>query len=1185
MSTAAPVNSDSNPVHRTIQDINGDQPIRIAVRLHDPTPVMVHITAITASGTTLLYATRCYVPSGVLRDEVLLVPTDATEDADGDGWSAPTHVDATCRDPGPGSTGVACDIGLCAATEAGDCNDTAAAAPPVNCALPANQTMGPCIYPGAPAVCGDGIDQDCRSNGLPGGSRDEACGDMDGDGVNACGPAGGVCDCNDNDPAIYPAATDVCGNGIDEDCSGEPGGMGAFCDADGDTYPSNVDCDDMNPAVHPGGLSLERCVTSGSTCTCDGIDNNCNGLTDEDASCQSPDLDGDGSDACAAGVTDCGSCDCNDCDSGIHPGATDVCGDTIDEDGVGGDMPCPAGDADHDGFAAGGDCNDADVHVHVDAPENCTTTASESCGTMSCPASVDVDMDGFAAASVGGTDCSDSDAMVNAWATEMCNGLDDDCDGDADEVLDPANQTGCVTDPSCPGGSRCPVHFDTNIHHCGGCRRECNPGTTLVADQCVADACSCTTNPGGAACAVGSTCCGTTDGMGNPVTFPGCFDTDTATQNCGGCGNVCDPTTADSCAGGRCVCGGTGAACGVGQTCCGGQCVNLATDTLHCGRCDRVCGPRTACNAGTCGCDDPTTHGDCSPADIGQPGGNGCETDLLTDANFCGTCAQSCLDEHVATGTCSGGACTIGTCQTLYGDCNGGAGNGCETSLSTTGNCGACGNVCNPMNANAVCNVAGSTASCGYGTCTGTFESCDSNVMNGCETSLRATGTCGACTTDCNVNVRNATPTCSAGGACDYSGSCAAGTSDCDSTRANGCEPFATTHCGAACTNCSSTVLNASGPMCTGGGTCGFASCNAGATNCDGNAANGCETWNTMRCGAGCTNCTTAVSHGTGIACSGGGACTFSGCASGYIDCDGMITLGCEQAQDATHCGAACTNCMSLPNVAATTCSGGGTCTVTSCRAGFLDCTAAAGCEQTEDTSHCGSGCTNCTTIPNVTGLGCTSGSCTYSGCAGGFVDCTAAAGCETAQDATHCGATCVNCNTMLPNATTSCGGGTCTLVSCNAGFRDCTAAPGCETPQDIMHCGASCTNCTTTVLNVATVTCGGSGTCGFSGGCTGNACNADGMATNGCEGTQSPTACGPTCATDCTTGFMHGSAGCSGGACTVASCSGMFANCDGTISNGCETMTAGDDADCCGAMCAGATTCMGSATTGYSCM
>jgi hypothetical protein len=1126
MAAEAVINTSNEPVHRTIAEINADQPIRVAVHLHNPTPVMVHIVAVTASGSTTLYATRCYDPTGVVRDEVLLVPTDATSDADGDGWPNAMHFDSQCRDPDGNTTptGVACHAGLCPAHIGADCNDMASATP-VDCAM-TGRTAGMCIFPGAAAICGDMIDQDCRWNGLM-GSRDEPCGDMDMDGYQACNatqsPTSGTCDCNDMDPHIHPHATGACGVGIDWGCTG----MVLFCDADMDGFASNVDCNDNDPFIHPGPITLEACDPTASAamctanhapchvnamggCGCDGVDNNCNGLIDEHPSCRSPDLDGDGHNACSAGVTDCASCDCNDCDSGIHPGAMDFCGDGIDEDGIGGDMACAAGDTDRDGYTGGQDCMEGNPRIHLDAPENCTTAASESCGTMSCPAPNDADMDGFQSSAHMGTDCNDMDAHVNAWANfvsitapyatamhadgavmtfahELCNGVDDDCNGINDEVLDPMNRTGCVTDPACTGGSsRCVVDFGNSIHHCGHCRNECNPGTTLVADACAAGACSCSANAaaGHPACAVGSTCCAL-DAMGHAVAHPGCFDTQTAPENCGACGITCDPNTADSCAGGHCVCGATGAACTAGQTCCGGACVDLTNDVNHCGSCTRACGANTTCSSGSCACDS-ATHGDCN-GNIGMAGGDGCETDLSSNAQHCGSCSTSCTSQHVATGSCVSSACTIGTCATLYADCNTSPADGCEVDLRQLTSCGACGTSCMAMHANAQCIVSGSTASCGYGMCTAPYGDCDSMPANGCETSLRTLTTCGGCTTNCNsVPFQNTTgPVCTATGQCDYT-SCNSMFSDCDGNRMNGCEAaWSPSQCGSACTSCTSMTLHTTGPICSATGACDYTMCAAGASDCDGVRTNGCELYAAAHCGPTCTACTSAMLHATGLSCTAGGTCDYTTCSATFLDCDTNRANGCEATQSTTLCGASCTNCMmNVANATGVSCGGGGNCNYTSCNTGFVDCDGnrANGCETPADVSHCGSTCADCTmTVQHASGVACSAG-------------------------------------------------GMCTYTACNSGFADCSATPGCETTADASHCGMACVNCTT--------------------------------------------------------GFSNGSTSCSAGGMCNATCLSGFGNCDGIFNNGCETVTLGDAADCCGSRCNGGTPmCVATATGAYVCM
>jgi Putative metal-binding motif len=120
----------------------------------------------------------------------------------------------------------------------------------------------------------------------------QTCTDADGDGYSIEGGSCGPMDCNDNDPMVHPGATEICTDGIDNNCNNltdaaDPNAAGCpvvnCTDSDGDGYAIEggvcgpVDCDDANPALNPG--AIEICD--------DGIDNNCDASIDSvDATCQ-----------------------------------------------------------------------------------------------------------------------------------------------------------------------------------------------------------------------------------------------------------------------------------------------------------------------------------------------------------------------------------------------------------------------------------------------------------------------------------------------------------------------------------------------------------------------------------------------------------------------------------------------------------------------------------------------------------------------------------------------------------------------------------------------------------------------------------------------------------------------------------------------------------------------------------
>ena len=130
--------------------------------------------------------------------------------------------------------------------------------------------------------------------------------DDDGDGLTE---AEG--DCDDTQPAINPMATDLVGDGIDQNCDDVDG-----TDGDSDGHPSTVsgcdDCDDTDLYTFPGAIEIWY----------DGIDQGCIGggwLGDSDQ-------DGDGFDA--DGLE--GGTDCTDVDPTVNPQSIEINGDTKD---------------------------------------------------------------------------------------------------------------------------------------------------------------------------------------------------------------------------------------------------------------------------------------------------------------------------------------------------------------------------------------------------------------------------------------------------------------------------------------------------------------------------------------------------------------------------------------------------------------------------------------------------------------------------------------------------------------------------------------------------------------------------------------------------------------------------------------------------------------------------------------
>jgi hypothetical protein len=323
----------------------------------------------------------------------------------------------------------------------------------------------------------------------------------------------------------------------------------------------------------------------------------------------------------------------------------------------------------------------------------------------------------------------------------------------------------------------CEVDTGRDVNHCGACGTVCRAGVNQSV-RCEAGACAFT-------CAAGFADCD-----GNPGN--GCEASLGAATSCGSCTTRCEMPTS------LCQTSSNGARSCVsscsGETPleCAGRCVNPQTEVAHCGACGNACptGPNATarCAAGRCGLTCAANFGDCDNDPT-----NGCETDLRVSPANCGSCGRACALMS-ATAACVAGACTVEACTQGFGDCDERPANGCEASLTSVSNCGACGNVCGTANA---------TATCGEGCnvrCNSGFGNCDENDANGCEANLSTLTNCRACGNVCGT--ANATATCGAEG-CVLR--CSQGFGNCDGDDANGCETNLTTSdancgaCGVAC--------------------------------------------------------------------------------------------------------------------------------------------------------------------------------------------------------------------------------------------------------------------------------------------------------------------------------------------------------------------------------------------------
>ena len=395
------------------------------------------------------------------------------EDADGFGDGSRTPIEA-------------CTVPFGFAANPDDCDDTDRFRNPDAEEIPADGTDSDCDGAEAcyPDVDGDGYYDSAATPIL---REDLVC---DGPGIAEPGALPG--DCNDSVGAVNPGADETPGDEVDANCDMIEL---CLVDADNDGYhtyetveSANLDCDNDGEAqsLEPGGdcNDDDPTINPGAEEQCDDIDHNCNDDPRDGGgeTVYYPDNDDDGyGDQLSPGVTACfaptdhveNNLDCNDARNDVNPDAEELVADGIDQNCDTFELCYVDSDGDNqrpDAFATVlspnlsctdvgealsttpiGDCNDGNPAIYLGATELPADLIDQNCDNREL-CYLDLDNDGWrptADATIESPDmscnenaeanafdpvgdCVDDNPLINPAATEICDGIDNNCNGPVD---------------------------------------------------------------------------------------------------------------------------------------------------------------------------------------------------------------------------------------------------------------------------------------------------------------------------------------------------------------------------------------------------------------------------------------------------------------------------------------------------------------------------------------------------------------------------------------------------------------------------------------------------------------------------------------------------------------------------------------------------------------------------------